>query len=81
MTIHALDIGEREISAPDPGLVGDNEKFEARVLESFQRAGRAGINRDVLDLAEIIFLSDQRPIAIQKNGSRHAPRFQQSAGE
>ena len=46
MFVNPFDIGQREIAAPDAGLIGDHEQLEASSHETLQRGGDPWENRD-----------------------------------
>jgi hypothetical protein len=72
MGVDAFRVRQREVAAPDAGLVGDDEEFEAGVRQPFQRRARAGENLHVFRPVQIIFFHDQRAVAVEKNGSVHS---------
>lgn len=71
--VDALDVGQREITATDAGLIGDDEQFESRDLKAFQCGRRAGKYGDVLNFVEVVFFRDQGAVAIQENSAIHEP--------
>jgi len=72
MLIDTVHFGKREVTAPDAGLVGNDEEFETRVLQSLQSTARAGKNHHVLGARQIIFFRDQRSVAVEKNSRFHS---------
>jgi hypothetical protein len=71
MLIHAVNVGHREIAAPDAGLVGHDEQFEARAGQPFQAGGRGWKNFNIFGTAQIILFGNHRPVAVKENSPVH----------
>jgi hypothetical protein len=71
MLVDALHVRKREVTAPDAGLVGDDEQFEPGVREAFQRRRHPGKEGHVLDAVQIIPFLNQHPVAVEKNSRFH----------
>jgi hypothetical protein len=80
--IHFFHFGHTEVAAPDAGLVGNDEELEAVIQQCFQSGAYAGEDDDVFRAAEIIFIDNQRPVAIEENSGVHsAGRLAEAEGE
>ena len=64
MSVDILNIGDREVTAPHAGLIGNDEQQKPRILQSFKRRPGSGKNGHCLGTMKILFFFDQRPVAI-----------------
>jgi len=75
MLMDALHVRKREVTAPDAGLVRDDEQLEAGVTQPLQAGRRGRKNFHVFRPAQIIFFHDERAIAVEKNGPVHSGKL------
>lgn len=66
--VDAIHVGHGEVTAADAGLVGDDEEEEAGFLQAAQGFGRAGDELHLLGFVEIVFVGDERAVAVEEDG-------------
>jgi hypothetical protein len=71
MLVHLVNVGKREVAAPDAGLVRDDEQLIAGYAEFFQPGARRWKNVNVFGTAQIIPFGNHRPVAVEKYGPVH----------
>ena len=72
LPVDDIDIFQRKIAATYAGLIGDDEKLKAQLLENLQSFHGIGEILDIFYPREIVLIQDDGSVSVEKDGF---PRF------